>query len=45
MLSGQISILKWGICSRLNNEKAMHADRAGVAFLFVDILCLFFSNS
>ena len=40
MLSGQISILKWGICSRLNNEKAMHADRAGV-----DLLMLYFNEN
>ena len=36
MLSGQISILKWGICSRLNNEKAMHADEVGVALLMLN---------
>ena len=36
MLSGQISILRWGIYSRLNNEKAMLADEAGVVLLMLN---------
>jgi hypothetical protein len=40
MLSGQISILKWGICSKINNEKAMLADEVGVAFLYINEIFL-----